>query len=57
MSVFISTPYNLVANTVINAQVQALNAIGWGATSPDSTGAAIVETVPLQMTTVTRDNT
>lgn len=54
MSVFLATPYSLTANTIIAAQVQAKNAKGWGALSLVSTGDGFVQTVPLQMTPVSR---
>jgi hypothetical protein len=56
MQVLTSSPYSLSAGSLIEAKVQAFNANGWSSLSTDSTGAAIVQTVPITMTAPTRDS-
>jgi len=46
MSVFIGSPYLLSPNTLIQAQYQAHNAIGWGDLSDENTGGDRVQTIP-----------
>ena len=49
MSVFLSSPYILSPNALIETKVKALNANGWSTLSPANTVGTVVQPTPSQM--------
>jgi hypothetical protein len=55
MTVFTSSPFNLVPGTLIKAMVKAHNVLGWSAYSSLNTVGVVAQTIPSQMAAPTRD--